>query len=98
MDKLKKYYGFTIALLFFSLGTFLLLIYLVTKNENILLTGYFYVIFSIIVNSIIEIILLTKLVIKKKKRKEVFINMIFIICNIPIAYLYFLIVLTNAKL
>lgn len=92
MKQLKATYK--IALLFFTLGTLLLFIQIIVRGiTGITITGYFYVIGSIIINLIILIILLFSLILEKYKRRETLKSIGAILINIPIAYLYFRIVI-----
>jgi len=95
MEKLTKLYGFKTALIFFVIGTILLLGYLITKNDTLILIGWFYVIIAVITNVIIEIILLFILIKNKENRVKTTLNIILIALNLPIAFIYFLIVINT---
>ena len=78
-----------IALIFFIVGTFLFVINVFTKEYAPIVTlGLFFVVFAIILNSIVLLILLVDLI--RKDRLESFFAICIILANIPIAagYLY----------
>ncbi|MEM5565418.1 hypothetical protein WNY78_09890 [Psychroserpens sp. AS72] len=91
MDRLKT--AFWLATLFFVIGTIFLILQLCfTDMFEITLLGYYYVYFSVIVNIIAVVLLLIVLIFKSDKIKTVKAIGVLLI-NIPIAYLYFLIVI-----
>lgn len=92
MKRLKATYK--VALLFFTLGTLLFLLQIIVRDiTGITFVGYLYVIGSIIINLIILIILLFSLALEKDKRTETLKSIGVILINVPIAYLYFYIVI-----
>lgn len=83
---------FKIAITFFIIGTLLFLIQLITSKLNyITIIGFYYVILSIIINSLILLILLI-LLIKHHDKKETLKSITYIVSNIPIAMIYYVIV------
>ena len=95
MKTLYQRFSFKIALFFFSIGTLLFITYFITNSDVILFLGFYYTVVAVFVNLIIELGLFFKLIKEKNNRKENFMDMLLIACNIPIAYLYFIIVMTN---
>jgi len=93
MEKLKKYIGFKLAVFYFAVGTSLFLSYLIYNNSTILMIGYFYVLTAIISNLILEAVFLIQLLSKKEDQYKIMANMAILLVNIPIAILYFFIVL-----
>lgn len=77
----------------FLLGTLLLIVYLITKSEKLLFIGLLYVFFM----SIINILHLLATIIfhfqEKRNTKDTLIKIGLILTNIPIAYLYTVIVI-----
>lgn len=91
MDRLKT--AITVAALFFVIGTIFLILQLCFKDRfEITIFGYYYVCFSIIVNIAALGSLLVVLMLKDNKIKTLK-SMGVLLINIPIAYLYFLIVI-----
>lgn len=80
------------SLIFFSIGTFLFLIQLLTKDElAFALLGLVFVLIAIVYNLIVIIILIIQLI--KHNELDTFFSILIILLNIPIAagYLYILI-------
>ncbi len=95
MEKLKNYYGFKLAIFFFTVGTLFFISYLIFKDEIIILLGYFYVSASVIANVVIVIALFIQLFTKKNNKEKIFINIALLSVNIPIAITYYLIVINT---
>ncbi len=93
MKTLYKRFSFKITLFFFSIGTLLFITYFIT--DEVIFLGYLYTIVAIFINFLIELGLFIKLIIEKDNRKENFMDMLLIASNIPIAYLYFMIVINT---
>ncbi len=93
-NKVKSYYkrAFSneLALGSFAIGTLLLLLY---KSGNqsglIILTGFYYLLFSILINSIMLLYLIFLCIILPDERKNLAVKIILLLCNIPIAILYY---------
>lgn len=81
-----------LALLSFSIGTFLLVLFYITKNEIIIIIGFYYVITALLFNGIVFINLIFNLIVYKTmywfQLKSTFI----LLLNIPITLLYLKIV------
>jgi hypothetical protein len=81
-----------LALLSFSIGTLFLVLFCITRNEIIIIIGFYYVITAILFNSIVFINLIFNLIVYKTmywfQLKSTFILLI----NIPITLLYLKIV------
>lgn len=91
MNSLKS--SRTITKFFFIVGTILFIIQIITQSINgITLLGLYYVVASIIINSIIVLILLIKLI-QKEKRTETIKSIGIILINAPIALFYYFIVM-----
>lgn len=92
MKQLKTTYK--VALAFFTFGTLLFILQVIVRGiTGITMVGYFYVIVSIIINLIILIVLVFSLAIKNENIPETLKSIGVILANIPIAYLYFYIVM-----
>nr|WP_321236237.1 hypothetical protein [uncultured Psychroserpens sp.] len=90
MNKLKL--STLTALVFFSIGTLLLLLHVVFRNQfDVTIIGLYYVLFAIVINSIIVVILLIDLILNNTK-VEALKSIGVILLNAPIALLYFHIV------
>lgn len=82
-----------LAVISFGIGTVLLLFQkLAPTNYNILFVGLFYLLFAILVNGIILINLAYHFIILPKQREYIAIKILILLANIPIAFLYILIV------
>jgi len=89
--------GRRLAIISFLIGTsFLALYFLIEDSEMLLVPGYLYLCCAIVVNVIYLFILLVNLILEKKHRKDVIVTIFLMLLNIPIAYLYFIMVLGAA--
>lgn len=77
----------------FVLGTLLLIIYLVTRSDILLLPGLIYLLFAIIINILHLLATIIFHFQERRKIKDTLIKIGLILSNIPIAYLYAHIVL-----
>ncbi|MDO5970912.1 hypothetical protein Q4Q35_13960 [Flavivirga aquimarina] len=85
----------TIALISFSIGTILFLLQAINKGlSTVTVIGFNYVKVAIIVNSLVFIILLFTLFLSKQKLETIK-SIGIILLNIPIAFLYYQIVIHN---
>ena len=82
-----------IAVYSFGIGTLLFLLHFVTQDAYLYIIGYFYLILAIIINGIILLFLLYKLIIYKNTRQQIFIKILILLANIPIALFYFYIII-----
>lgn len=74
----------------FLIGTLILLLYLFSPDDNILLIlGFFYVIFAVIFNGLVFLNLLHQFCIYPNERETLAIKMLIMLSNIPIAIAYF---------
>lgn len=92
--------GRTIALSSFTLGTLLLLIFLIFEIDFLIVIGILFVLFCILINGIILLILLTKIGIKlmnKQSIKSHLITLPIMLINIPITILYINLVASEYK-
>ena len=77
-----------VSIISFLIGTLIFLIYITTENENLLFTGFLYVLVATFFNSII-LLKLIYLVITSTNYKLYFLGRIGIVClNIPITFIY----------
>ncbi|WP_428224874.1 hypothetical protein [Flavobacterium sp.] len=92
-----KNYSYTsnvIALLSFSFGTLLLIVYLLSKNEFLLAVGFTYVLLAIFFNLLVLVYNIHKLLYRSEKVKTLS-EIGILLINVPIAYSYFLIVMNQ---
>lgn len=92
MYKNTHKFGISTAIISFVIGSLFLLNFLISKDFNVGLMGYFYLVCAFIINLIIAIYFLYKALIHKEKRKKYFKTIFIMLINIPIAFIYFLIV------
>jgi len=78
----------------FLIGTLLFLSFQITKNENLIYIGFFYVLLALFFNSLVLIHLVNRLIFYSEK-EETTIKILILLSNIPIAYLYFTLTLNN---
>ena len=78
----------------FLIGTLLFLSFQITKNENLIYIGFFYVLLALFFNSLVLIYLVNRLIFFSEK-EETAIKILILLSNIPIAYLYFTLTLNN---
>ncbi|SHJ64766.1 hypothetical protein [Flavobacterium haoranii] len=98
MNELKQFknlYPTTqLMLVSLALGTLLLVIHLVLpKNEFVIITGYFYVVLTFLVNLLAAVILIIKLFLNLKEYEMYVIRLLILLANIPIATFYLFITL-----
>ena len=84
--------GFYTAQYSLIIGTVLLLSYYIFHIEYIAFVGYIYLIIAVIINIIIAFILFVKALTIRKDTSKNLGTIGLMLCNIPIAYLYVLIV------
>lgn len=93
MNRLKA--TLKIALLFFTIGTLLLILHFIFNTSNFIIwLGYMYVLLAIVINSILLIILIVALFIDKEKL-ETLKSIGVLTLNIPIAFVYFQMVIDS---
>lgn len=91
-SKLYQKWAFSneLAIGSFVIGTLLLLFYKSTSHGGlILLIGFYYLLFSIVINSIMLFYLIFLCIILPDKRENLALKIILLLCNIPIAILYY---------
>lgn len=79
-------------LISFGLGTFLFLLFFITKNEDLLVCGLIYVIFAIPVNMTVFLYELLHFLMDISERKGSGNSVLLLLANIPIAAIYLLII------
>jgi hypothetical protein len=85
-----------LAITSFSFGTLLLAIHLCFPDTiEILVTGFFYVLFALLVNSITLFYLLYHFIINRFERETIAIRILILLANIPITLIYLNIVFNN---
>ncbi|MEE9348522.1 MAG: hypothetical protein V3U80_00580 [Flavobacteriaceae bacterium] len=84
--------GLKIAIASFVIGTFFLISYAITHIEGIAVFGYFYLLAAIFINLIIALVLFVFSVTNTENRTKNLKTIGVMLFNIPIAYLYVIIV------
>lgn len=93
-DFLKLPFSIQIAILSFFIGTLLFACYFIfPKWDNIIFVGILYVIAAIIFNLIVLINLLIIFCTAPFQRKNCAIEIVIVLANIPIAFIYFSIII-----
>lgn len=82
----------------FAIGTILLITYLLTRAEGLLMVGFIYVITAILLNALVVLNLLYEFIMNKRNREETAIRILIVLANIPIAFLYANIVFNSYKI
>lgn len=83
------------ALLSFGFGTLLLLLYIVSSEENqedLLYIGLVYLLAAFIINVVVMLIMIALSFIHKNRQREILINTSVQLLNIPVAVIYFFII------
>lgn len=89
--------GKTAFYLSFSLGTFLLISYLLTRNEWLLTIGFYYVLAAAVINVIVFFYELTFFVSNITDNKPHGNAAVLMLLNIPISIIYFLAVINRCN-
>ncbi|WET48652.1 hypothetical protein PYS58_19040 [Chryseobacterium indologenes] len=79
-------------LISFGLGTFLFILFFITKNDFLLVYGFMYAIFAILVNVIVLVYELLVFLMDVSERKDSGNSVLLLLANIPIATLYILVI------
>lgn len=88
-----------IALYSFGIGTTIFLLHLIVPNEtSVLLLGLFFVLFAILFNGIVFLNLIYTLLTDSENREQTIIQILILLANIPIAALYFFLVVRGESL
>jgi hypothetical protein len=83
-----------LALGSFAIGTILFVLFKLFPNESyIFMIGFFYVLFAILLNSLVLLNLFYQFITNKSERENIAIRILILLANIPIALLYFFIVI-----
>lgn len=78
----------------FTIGTILFILHQIFPNESyIFIVGFFYVLLAILLNSLVLLNLLYQFIINEAERETIAIRILILLANIPIALLYFFIVI-----
>jgi hypothetical protein len=99
-NRTKSYYKWAfsneLAIGSFAIGTLLLLILKVIPYTGMMLyIGLCYVLFAIVINSVMLFYLIFLCIILPDERENLALKIIFLLCNIPIAILYLYTIFTN---
>ena len=82
------------ALLSFAIGSILFgLYFVIPKNVDLLILGFFYLISAVFLNGIAFQNLFIQFLTNPFEREELAIKMLILLSNIPIAFLYYLIIM-----
>ena len=82
------------ALLSFAIGSILFgLYFVIPKNVDLLILGFFYLISAVFLNGIAFLNLFIQFLTNPFEREELAIKMLILLSNIPIAFLYYLIIM-----
>ncbi|SDJ89054.1 hypothetical protein [Chryseobacterium jejuense] len=85
-------------LISFGLGTFLFILFIITQNEFLLLSGFIYVIIAILVNVIVLLYELLAFLLDVSEEKSSGNSVLLLLSNIPIAAIYLLIIINFSQL
>ncbi|MGE8554364.1 MAG: hypothetical protein ACN6OB_10595 [Chryseobacterium jejuense] len=85
-------------LISFSLGTFLFILFIITQNEFLLLSGFIYVIFAILVNVIVLLHEMLVFLSDISGKKNSGYSLLLLLVNIPIAAIYLLVIFNFSQL
>ena len=85
-------YSTKIALYSFGIGTAIFLLHLISPSQNVLLLGLFFVLFALLFNGIVFLNLIYTLITDSENREQTVIQILILLANIPIAALYFFLV------
>ena len=85
--------GLAVAIFSFLLGTLILLLYLITSAEALLVGGLFYVMIAFVLNSITLIGLIGNAIINRQYYKENLTTILIFLVNIPIAIGYVMLIM-----
>lgn len=88
MKTIKLSFSTLFAIGSFVIGTLLFVLYQVSKNDIILLSGCLYVLLASLFNGLLLLHLIYELLFFNQK-EETFIKILILLSNIPIACLYF---------
>lgn len=91
-------YSTKIALYSFGIGTAIFLLHLIAPSQNVLLLGLFFVLFALLFNGIVFLNLIYTLITDSENREQTVIQILILLANIPIAALYFFLVVRGESL
>jgi hypothetical protein len=94
VNRTKTYYKWAfsneLAAASFSTGTLLLILFKSSTHGLVLLKiGFYHLLFSILINSIMLLYLIFLCIILPEKRKNLAFKIFILLCNIPIAIFYY---------
>jgi hypothetical protein len=79
----------------FCLGTILLLLYLIDKDDSLIIIGILYLALAFVLNLAALMVLIALSFIHKEYQKVILLNTSVMLLNIPIALAYFVIIINN---
>ena len=91
-------YSTKIAIYSFGIGTSIFLLHLISPSQNVLLLGLFFVLFALLFNGIVFLNLIYTLITDSENREQTVIQILILLANIPIAALYFFLVVRGETL
>lgn len=87
-----------LAITCFCIGTFLFgLFFLLPENDGIVILGLIFIIFAAFLNVIVLLNLLFQFIVITQEREKITIKILILLSNIPIAYLYFFLILKSVS-
>ncbi|MFN7045642.1 MAG: hypothetical protein ACK4M1_10635 [Flavobacterium sp.] len=93
-DFLKLSLAIQMAIVSFGIGTLLLLLHFIFKNSDIIIiTGIYYVLISFLVNGLMLLKLIIDWITEVENRPKIERQALILFANIPISFVYFLIVI-----
>lgn len=80
----------------FIIGTILFLLFLLfPKSNELIIVGFYFVVIALLSNGLVLLMLLFELLLNKNSRKKNSIKILILVANIPIATLYFIVVISK---
>lgn len=79
----------------FALGTLILVLYMANENEQVLIAGFFYVLFAFLINFVVGLVMIAIAFTHRKYQKTLLQNTCLMLLNIPITILYIMILFNN---
>lgn len=93
-DFLKLPLSTQMAIVSFGIGTLLLLLHFIFKNSDIIIiTGIYYILISLLVNGLMFLKLIIDWITEAENRPNIERQVLILFANIPISFVYFLIVI-----
>ena len=77
----------------FFIGSGLFLLFCLTRFDPLLMVGMYYLVFALLINSVIFLLLVFMVLLQPRDYLELLTTSLIMLLNLPIAYLYFNIVM-----